>query len=223
MTVLTTLGATETVTAEGCILYYPDYGRVDLVVEHMPSSADSTITFCCEAAFTGELLDTFSHMNIADDHVSGGVAYKGYRCSANTGAFIFRSDGTHAFMLKKDFGEAQKAGAAMAFCQRLLVLDGETCPMWSLLRNNRTVYRTLCEDSEGRLCLVQGGSVMTLEQYVKCLERLKVRNAIYLDMGAGWNYAFYRDPNSTLCEIFPESKTSKYFKYRTNWIVFYKS
>ena len=40
--------------------------------------------------------------------------------------------------------------------------------------------------------------------------------------GAGWNYAWYRDTKDGLKELFPESKKSSNYKYRTNWITFYK-
>lgn len=54
------------------------------------------------------------------------------------------------------------------------------------------------------------------------LSDFKVKHALYLDMGSGWNYAWYRDKNGKVIERFPESKKSPNFKYRTNWITFYK-
>ena len=50
----------------------------------------------------------------------------------------------------------------------------------------------------------------------------KVTHALYLDMGSGWNYAWYRDVGNQVKEIFPESKLAPSFRYRTNWITFYK-
>ena len=54
------------------------------------------------------------------------------------------------------------------------------------------------------------------------LKDFKVTHALYLDMGSGWNYAWYRDKDGSVKEIFPESKISPCYKYRTNWIAFYK-
>ena len=63
---------------------------------------------------------------------------------------------------------------------------------------------------------------MTYESFVKWLTAYKVTRALYLDMGYGWNYAWYRDNDGKIKERFPESKSATVFKYRTNWITFYK-
>ena len=64
--------------------------------------------------------------------------------------------------------------------------------------------------------------VMTYESFVNCLKAYKVTHALYLDMGSGWNYAWYRDKEGKVVERFPESKKSPNYIYRTNWITFYK-
>ena len=73
----------------GLNIYYPDFDRIDLVCGRMPYSEDSAVIFCCEAAFTGQLLKDFKHGNIAGDHVCGGEYFKGYTCRVNTGCFTF--------------------------------------------------------------------------------------------------------------------------------------
>jgi hypothetical protein len=40
-------------------VYYPEYTRLDLVCGQMPKAAQKDVEFCCEAAFTGELLEEF--------------------------------------------------------------------------------------------------------------------------------------------------------------------
>ena len=109
----------------------------------------------------------------------------------------------------------------MGFCQMLIIKDGIPRPIGSKMRKNRTVYRALCE-KDGRLCIVEGKMVMTYEDFVKHLKEFKVKHALYLDMGSGWNYAWYRDSNGRVKECFPESKSSPNYKYRTNWITFFK-
>lgn len=49
-------------------VYYPDYAKIDLICGQMPKAAQKDVEFCCEAAFTGELLEEFKHSNIADNH-----------------------------------------------------------------------------------------------------------------------------------------------------------
>ena len=77
-------------TKQGIIVFYPKFSRIDLVCEEMPTPIrDSNVVFCCEGVFTGGLLQEFSHSNIAGDHVSEGIRYKGYRSPRNNGAFVF--------------------------------------------------------------------------------------------------------------------------------------
>ena len=76
-------------TTKDLIIYYPQYSDIDLVCGQMPKKTDNNVLFCCEAAFTGELLKVFKHSNIAGHHVSGGVFHKGYRCRPNTGCFVY--------------------------------------------------------------------------------------------------------------------------------------
>ncbi|MBR1502757.1 MAG: hypothetical protein IJ618_02595 [Prevotella sp.] len=199
-------------------VYYPEYSRIDLVCGQMPKAADKSVEFCCEAAFTGELLNEFKHSNIADNHICTGVMKKGYRCKTNTGGFVW-GKGKWSFMRKADFPKDGN-GWNMGFCQLLIVYNAEARPIGSKMRKNRTVYRALCEKN-GRLCIVESKKVVAYEDFVKYLVEFKVRHALYLDMGGGWNYAWYRDKDGKVKVRFPESKKSPSYKYRTNWITFY--
>ncbi|MBO4849465.1 MAG: hypothetical protein J5529_01030 [Prevotella sp.] len=211
--------ATDIRQTEHLTFYYPEFKSIDLSLGEMPRIGTPRVEFCCEAAFTGQRLSSFKHSNVADDHVSGGKWYKGYNCRANTGAFVWYGD-KWAFMEKKKF-LSEKPVCQMAFCQYLLILQGKQTPMWERMRRNKTRYRALCE-KDGRLCLVESKKVITLEFFVKCLMESHVSNAIYLDMGAGWNYAWYRDTKGNPQEIFPESKQAADYRYRTNWVTFYR-
>ena len=70
-------------------VYYPDYSKIDLVCGQMPQPSDKEVVFCCEGAFTGELLKEFKHSNIGDNHICQGVMKKGFRCRAQTGGFVW--------------------------------------------------------------------------------------------------------------------------------------
>ena len=200
-------------------VYYPEYTKIDLVCGQMPKSSQKDVEFCCEAAFTGELLNEFKHSNIADNHICNGVLKKGYRCKTNTGGFVW-GNGKWKFMRKADYPKDAN-GWNMGFCQLLIVYNAEARPIGSRMRKNKTVYRALCEKN-GKLCIVESKKVVTYEFFVKCLVALKVKHALYLDMGGGWNYAWYRDKNGKVIELFPKSKKSPNYKFRTNWITFYK-
>ena len=211
--------ATNVETTANLYVYYPEYSKIDLVCGQMPKSTDKSVEFCCEAAFTGELLAEFKHSNIADNHICNGMMKKGYRCKANTGGFVW-GKGKWKFMRKADYPKDAN-GWNMGFCQLLIIYKTEARPIGSKMRKNRTVYRALCEKN-GKLCIVESKRVVTYEDFVKYLVEFKVKHALYLDMGDGWNYAWYRDKEEKVKERFPESKKSSNYKYRTNWITFYK-
>lgn len=200
-------------------IYYPDFSRIDLVCGQMPKATDKTVEYCCEAAFTGELLNEFKHSNIADNHISGGKMLKGYSCRANTGAFVW-GKGKWRFMPKGDFPTSAN-GWQMGFCQLLIIKDGTTLPLSQKLKNQRNIYRALCE-LDGKLCLIECKKAVRYEDFVKALAAMQVTHALYLDMGSGWNYAWYRNKQGKVIARFPESKLSPNYKFRTNWLTFYK-
>ena len=94
-------------------VYYPKYTKIDLVCGQMPKAAQKDVEFCCEAAFTGELLEEFKHSNVAN-HICSGELKKGYSCKANTGGFVYKV--THALYLdiKALFG--RETGRYSGFC-----------------------------------------------------------------------------------------------------------
>jgi hypothetical protein len=206
-------------TTASLTVYYPDFSRIDLVCGQMPRATDKNVELCCEAAFTGELLNEFRHSNIADNHICNGMMKKGYRCRANTGGFVWKK-GRWKFVYKADF-PTTASGWDMGFCQLLIIKEGVARPISPKMRKNKTIYRALCE-KDGRLCLVESKKRVTYEDFVGHLRDFRIDNALYLDMGSGWNYAWYRDKEGKVVERFPESKLAANYKYRTNWITFYK-
>ena len=200
-------------------VYYPDYTKIDLVCGDMPKAAQKDVVFCCEAAFTGDLLDEFQHLNIADNHICNGVMKKGYSCKANTGGFVW-GKGKWKFMRKADY-PSEANGYNMGFCQMLIIKDGSARPIGVKMKNSKNIYRALCE-KDGKLCIIESKKKMTYEFFVKCLSGYKVTHALYLDMGYGWNYAWYRDKKGNVVVLHPESKMAPSYKFRTNWITFYK-
>ena len=211
---------TKVDTTVNLVVFHPSFSRMDLVCGKMPDQSDKNVTFCCEAAFTGQLLKAFQHTNIADDHACAGVLHKGYACRANTGGFVWQKSGKWSFMVKDDYLKMVKS-AYMGFGQVLIVYNKEVLPKWPQKPKARNVYRALCERN-GKLCVVQSRKTMEYSFFLKCLQAYGVTHALYLDMGSGWNYAWYRDGKGNFTELFPESKSSSNYQYRTNWITFYK-
>ena len=206
----------ERVDTLGLIVLYPRFSSLELVCGIEPKKSDSTVIIFAEGAYTGQCLNKFSHNNIAGDHVSGGIRYKGYPCKRNTGAFVYY-DGAWEFCYKNYSNKMDKVAAAggIAFTQELIIYNGKPVP---IVRKdgNRNQFRALCDTHDNKLCIIESDSIVTFGEFRKRLLQLEVSNALYLDMGSGWNYAWYRKGNSII-ELHPKTHN-----YCTNWITFYK-
>ena len=201
-------------------VYYPDFTRIDLATGTMPPKSDGDIIFVCAAAFTGELMKEFRHSNIAGHHVSGGEFHQGFKCGPNNGVFTWSGKGGWRFFnyshknSEPPLRTAAKEGG-MGFCQSLLFHNGKQFKgCFKADRANR--YRALCEIG-GRLCIVDCARSLPFGSFMSALKKLGVKNAVYCDMGSGWNYSWYRTEDGSVKEIF-----STPGKYTTNWIVFYR-
>ena len=194
-------------------VYYPQFSRVDLVCEQMPRINETDVVMCCAAAFTGEQQETFSHANIAGDHVSGGVFYNGYACSSNTGSFVFYGD-YWRFIPSCHSDSITKAAdtGGMAFSQIMLVYNGRRCPSHV---KGRSRFRALCE-KDGMLCIVESRRLQDFDFFVRSVMDYGVTHALYLQPGKGWNYAWYRDNAGMVHIMHPKTHD-----YSTNWITFY--
>lgn len=200
--------------ADGLRIYYPQYKAVDLACRNMPQASDQSVVFCAEAAFTGELQQVFHHTNIAGNHVSGGHFFKGYKCKANTGCFTWYP-GKATFVMGDGAGELQQAAKmnGMGFGQVMIIHQSEVLPLW---RSNSNYYRALCMKN-GQLCIIDSQEDIPYKDFVQYLKEYDVQEAIYLDMGVGWNHSWYRDNDGVDRILFP-----KVIDYTTNWIVFKK-
>ena len=199
----------------GLIVLYPQYESIDLVCGTLPSKKDRSVILFAEAAYTGELLKEFKHSNVAGDHVSGGKLYKGFRCKRNTGAFVYY-DGTFKFC-HKDYAKEMEVAAqngGSAFAQELMIHKGRLVEI-ARKDSNTNQFRALC-NHDGRLCIVESTAKIPFGDFKKALLGLGVSDALYLDMGAGWNHAWYRD-GDRIVELHPKTHN-----YCTNWITFYK-
>ena len=206
----------ERVDTLGLMVLYPRFSSLELVCGTEPQESDSTVILFAEGAYTGQCLKEFNHSNIAGDHVSVGKRYKGYPCKRNTGAFVYY-DGTWEFCYKNysnKMDEAALAGGA-AFAQELIIYNGKPVPTVRK-DGNRNQFRALCDTHDKKLCIIESDSIVTFGEFRKRLLLLEVSNALYLDMGSGWNYAWYRRGDSVI-ELHPKTHN-----YCTNWITFYK-
>lgn len=197
-------------------IYYPEYSKIDLVCGTIPSKEDHSVIMIAEAAFTGELLEDFKHTNIAGDHISNGIREKGYRCKRNNGAFVFYS-GTPNFLYQNYSAEFDKAAqnGGCGFAQEMMIHHGREVAH-TRKASNENEFRALCLIN-GKVAIADSKGVMKFGDFISNLLKAGATETLYLDMGPGWNYSWYRDESGTPMEIHPIST-----KYATNWITFYK-
>lgn len=197
-------------------IYYPHYSRIDLACGSRPSQADSTVIFIAAGAFTGEYQDTFRHSNIAGDHVSGGQREKGYKCARNTGAFIWTPDGPefHHLSYSSALDRAARKGGC-AFAQEMMIHEGKIVEH-KRPDGNVNEFRALCL-IDGKVAVADSYGAVEFGDFIKDLLAAGATEALYMDMGAGWNYSWYRAENGEAVEIH-----SIPIKYSTNWLTFYR-
>lgn len=197
-------------------IYYPNYSRIDLVCGEMPKKEDESVIMFAEAAFTGELLDSFKHSNIAGDHVSDGKREKGYSCKRNNGAFVWY-DGKPKFLLNNyspEFDMAAKNGGC-GFAQEMMIHEGKEVSH-TRSADNTNEFRALCLIGD-KVAIADSDGYMQFGVFIDNLLKVGATEALYLDMGPGWNYSWYRDENGNPIEIH-----SSPTEYATNWITFYR-
>lgn len=184
----------------------------------IPSQADSTIALCVEAAFTGELLKDFKTTNIGGDYVIDGTFHKGYKCKANTG-FLYADKSVFTISSSEycpEWIEKAKKNNGVLFQQILIIQNGKDVyrgtPIKPITRN---VYRAACIMSDGNFAVIQSEKAITLKNFINSLIKLGVSDALYLDMGTGWNYGWYRPTKCDDPTILFDYRTP----YQTNWLL----
>lgn len=206
-------------STEHLLFYIPQQYDVDLVSGVRPDTLDAQILFCAEAAFTGVIVDSFYHGNIAGNHVCNGQVFEGYECKANKGGFIFYKDHHWDFRIKKDYNaHLYDEGVQCAYEQALVVFADTIFHPYLMKPTRKETWRVLGEDENGRLMVVTSRDEIPYDTFVHALiDELHLRNALYMDMGIGWNYSWYRNDDATVTSFFP---IAKWTQYQTNWLVF---
>ena len=200
----------EIVDTCGLRIYYPNYSKIDLVCGEMPSKDDASVIMFAEAAFTGELLDEFSHKNISSSHVSNGEYYSGFLCKRNRGVFTYFNGEPHfvyqgGFLkvpwpkyMESALRESAHYGGC-GFAQEMMIHEGKEIPH-TRSASNTNEFRALCM-IDGKLAVADSKGRVKFGDFIKSLLQVGVTDALYLDMGSGWNYSWYRDANGNAVEI----------------------
>ena len=196
-------------------IFFPEYSSVELVCENRPSKSDDSITWCCGAAFQHTVSLDFTQENVEGDHAVNGAYYSSPYNKGTFAAFTF-AGGEFSFDFDDPTGAIKKAADAggNGFMQFGLIKDHEV--VMNFDRPRARCYRTLAE-LNGNLCIIDSVNMMHFTEFMEELQRLGVTNALYMDMGAGWNYSWYRNAADKVVTLFGLP-----VPWSHNWIVFRK-
>ena len=194
---------------------FPEYSTIELACGDRPSKSDKSITWCSGAAFQHDIQLGFSHENIDGDHAVNGTLYLSPYNKDSFAAFTY-ANGSFSFAFDHAPEAIQAAADAggSGFMQFGLIQDGET--VMNINRPRARCYRALAE-LNGNLCIIDSVNMLHFEDFMAELHRLGVTSALYMDMGAGWNYSWYRDAYDKVVTLFGLP-----VPWSHNWIVFKK-
>ena len=210
-------------TYAGLRLYYPSTDSIALRCFIRPEpSTDKDVVFCCAAAFTLDYETQPDHKRICSAHVSEGHYYRKPRIRRNTGAFVY-NNGKWKFLYQEDadpaafhaeFEDAANNFGA-GFAQEMMIHNGQQVITTRPL-SNVNLFRALCE-KDNRLCIADATETKSFGEFISSLLAAGISEAIYTDMGYGWNYSWYREfAGKEAAFIHPA-----YQECATNWLVFY--
>ena len=101
-----------------------------------------------------------------------------------------------------------------SFERVLVAYDGVKCSKQAQKPTSSNNYRVFAEYN-GKLCIIDSDGVSNYTSFLDNLIKSGVKHALYLDMGRGWNFSYYRANDNSINYIHDYR-----IKYTTNWIVF---
>ena len=195
-------------------IYCANYHDISFVAGDRPLRDDNSILMCVAAAFQDTYQLDFHHSNIVGWHAADGQLERG-KPQARLGAFTC-VDGTARIWNIDEAEEAvQQAAARGGTCyQQFIVLcDGQRGGHES---DEFRCYRVLAL-LNNRACIIDSRTQMHYSEFIRALEDLGIRDALYCDMGSGWNYSWYRNAEGQAVDIIGTP-----WPFSHNWLVFRK-
>ena len=199
---------------EDLYIYCADYTDISFVAGDRPSKNDESIQLCVAAAFQDTYQLDFHHSNIVGWHASEGRLERG-KPQDRLGAFTY-VDGIPRIWNIDEAEEAVREAAASGgsgYQQFIVLYDGQRGGHRS---DEFRCYRVLAL-LNGKACVIDSRTQMHYSEFISALENLGVRDALYCDMGSGWNYSWYRNAEGKTVDIIGMP-----WPFSHNWLVFRK-
>ena len=195
-------------------IYCPNYSDIDYVAGDRPSKDDESIELCVAAAFQQSYQLDFKHSNIVGWHASDGLLEQG-TSKSRLGAFTYVNGIPRIWNIDDAEEAVQKAAAegGSGYQQFVVLYDGQRGGHDS---DEFRCFRVIAL-LNGEACVIDSRTQMHYSEFISALENLGVRDALYCDMGSGWNYSWYRNTEGKDVDIIGTP-----WPFSHNWLVFRK-
>ncbi len=194
-------------------VFFPQYREIRFVYQDCPSMKDENLTMFVTSAFFHTYELSSRHGNVVGAHASKGVYYEG-AAENNLSAFTFY-DGQARFTLENPDDAVREAAAhgGDGFEQFMAIWNGEKTRD---ILTKRRCYRVMAE-LNGRVCIVESKKIMGYADFIRVVQELGVKTALYMDMGAHSSYSQYRNNDGKVINLF-----GKRGEFVHTWVGFYK-
>ena len=194
-------------------IYFPQYNEIRFVYKDCPSMKDEDLTMFVTSAFFHAYELSSRHENVVGAHASDGVYYEG-AFEKNLSAFTFY-DGEARFTLDNP-DEAIRTAAehgGEGFEQFMAIWEGEKTRD---ILSKRRCYRVMAE-LNGRVCIIESTKIVEYADFIRSVQDIGVKTALYLDMGAHSSYSKYRRNDGKVVNLF-----GKRGEFVHSWVGFYQ-
>lgn len=193
-------------------IYCANYGEISFVAGDRPSREDESIQLCVAAAFQDKYQLDFQQSNIVGWHTADGVLERG-KPQDRLGAFTYADGAARIWSIDEAENAVREAAArgGSGYQQFIVLCNGERGGHQS---NEFRCYRVLALLND-RACIIDSRTQMHYSEFIQALEDLGIRDALYCDMGSGWNYSWYRNAEGKAVDIIGTP-----WPFSHNWLVF---
>ena len=196
-------------------VYWADYGRLSYESGKRPSRNDQDVLLCVAAAFQSTYQIVFNEDNIVGWHTSQGRLERGTP-QDDLGAFTY-VDGVPRIWDAEEAEEAVRDATergGFGYQSFIVLKDGEQGVFDTY---EFRCFRALALVGD-RVAVIDSRTFMHYKDFVQTLRSFGVSDAIYCDMGSGWNYSWFRsDDHHT------ETIIGMPWPFSHNWLTFRKN
>ena len=195
-------------------IYCANYNNLAYVTEDRPSRDDKSILLCVAAAFQSTYQLNFNEDNIVGWHTSKGRLERGAP-QDDLGAFTYVDGVARIWNVEEAEGAVREASdkGGLGYQSFIVLKDGER---GDFRTHEFRCFRVLAI-LDGRVCIIDSRTLTHFDEFVQKLREFGVTDAIYCDMGSGWNYSWYHDANGNAQTIIGAP-----WPFSHNWLTFRK-